>query len=166
MAGPSLLSPDARRALALHAGGDLDGPAAADARRLAEDCPDCRGHLADVRGGLAALADCDAGDCDSGLWPAVRDALPTKTVAVDPPPASVWKRFAAPATALTAAAVLVGAFAFGPTGNAVSRPGDAAAVRAVNEGGVPAGVRVLRDADGNLIVPRPLPPRPVPRTGR
>ena len=88
-AGPSLLSADARRTLALHAGGDLDGSEATRARRLAEDCPDCRGHLAAVRGGLAALSDCPADASDSGLWPAVRDALPAVSPAVDPPRAVV-----------------------------------------------------------------------------
>ena len=157
-AGPSRLTADARRALALHAGGDLDGRAAADAQALADGCPDCRGHLHAVRGGLAALADCDAGPSDGGLWPGVRAALPAVTPAA--PPAKA--RWYAPALAVTAAAILVGAFAFGPGGNATPFAGDARAPRAVGGDELPSGVRVLRDADGNLIVPRGLPLRRSP----
>ena len=119
----SKLTADARRALALHAGGDLPDAEARAAQSLADDCPHCRGHLAAVRGGLSALAGCDAGDADSGLWPAVRAGLPSVGLAADPPSAPWARRFAAPATALTAAAALAGAYAFGPTGN-VDAPGE------------------------------------------
>ena len=144
----SQLNAESRRALALHAGGDLAGTEAADAQALADGCPDCRGHLASVRGGLSALANCDAGDADSGLWPAVRASLPAVTPAT--PPAKA--RWYAPAMALTAAAVLVGAFAFGPTGNAVPWGGEEPRARAVGSE-TEAPPPALRDAYGRLIVP-------------
>ena len=151
MSSRSLLTADARRALALHAGGDLSGVDAARAGKLADDCPDCRGHLADVRGGLEVLAECDAGACDSGLWPAVRDALPAVTPAADPPRASFAKRFAAPATALTAAAVLVGAFVAGPSGWGVDATAPVS-VRGISAErfDLPAGTRMVRTRDGRL----------------
>ena len=162
-AAPSRLNADSRRALALHAGGDLVGAEAADAQALADGCPDCRGHLASVRGGLSALGNCDAGDADSGLWPAVRASLPAVTPAA--PPAKA--RWYAPAMALTAAAVLVGAFAFGPTDTALPRVWDAAVpAKPVNETEpAPApsfktfpprrSAPALRDEYGRVIVPAP-----------
>ena len=149
MSARSRLTADARRSLALLAGGDLPAGEAADARALAADCPDCGAHLAAVRRGLSALADCPAEAGDSGLWPAVRDALPAVAIAADPPRASLARRFAAPATALTAAAVLVGAFAVGP---GLLGGADAAAlpVRGVNAQRVdlPEGTRLVRDVAG------------------
>ena len=150
MSAPGLLTADARRALALHAGGDLAGPEAAAADKLAADCPHCRGYLADVRAGLGALAAYPADAADSGLWPAVRAALPHVELAADPPPASAWNRFAAPATALTAACVLIGAFAAGP--GLLPTGGDDGAVSVQTIRGervtLPAGTVKVWDAAG------------------
>ena len=78
----------------------------------------------------------------------MRASLPAVTPAA--PPAKA--RWYAPAMALTAAAVLVGAFAFGPTGNAVPWGGEEPRAQAVgSETEVPPPV--LRDRYGRIIVP-------------
>ncbi len=114
----SLLTADSRRALALLAGGDLEGEDAADARALADQCPHCDGHLQGVRQGLEALRRCDPAEQAGGLWASVREGLTVAAPAAGPAfvrPARSWT----PAFAVTAAALLVGLFAFGPTAGEV-----------------------------------------------
>ena len=111
----SLLTADSRRSLALLAGGDLDPTAAPAAQTLADDCPDCRGHLASVRGGLEALRQAEPAEQPGGLWASVRDGLTVAEPAVAPAPSRPWM----PIFAVTAATLLVGLFAFGPTAGEV-----------------------------------------------
>ena len=112
---PSRLTVDARRALALLAGDDLDAAAAGSARELVEDCPHCRGHFESVRDGLDALRRSEPLEPAAGLWPAVREGLTIASPAAEPAPARPWM----PAFAVTAAALLVGAFAFAPNAGQV-----------------------------------------------
>ena len=142
---PGLLTADARRSLALLAGGDLDAAAAPAARKLADLCPHCRGHLADVRASLAALGRCDPHPAAAGsLWGPVRAGLHAAPAAA-PAREPAAKRWAMPAFAVTAAAALAGLFAF-PPGDVL--PGAFA----------PGGV-VRPAADGQYLAPAPAEPR-------
>ena len=161
----SKLTPDARRSLALLAGGDLDPAAAAAARGLADDCPHCRGHLGDVRGGLAALRSCEAADHGGGLWPAVRDGLgdadDAAGGAVEVAAAPAAGRWAMPAFAVTAAALLVGAFAWAPvSGHLPWSDGPSAAPTPVGE------EQYLPPRRPDAPALRPARPAPVDRFGR
>ncbi|QDT16937.1 hypothetical protein [Alienimonas californiensis] len=106
----SLLTNESRRALALLAGDDLDAAAATQARSLAEECPDCRGHYESVREGLDALRRCTPVEQGGGLWAAVRDGLTVAEPAAPPSATRAW----IPAFAVTAATLLIGLFAYGP----------------------------------------------------
>ncbi|NNJ25826.1 hypothetical protein [Alienimonas chondri] len=103
----SLLTTESRRSLALLAGGDLDPSAATAAQTLADDCPDCRGHLASVCGGLEALRRAEPLEQPGGLWNGVQQGLAIASPAAAPAPSRPW----IPVFAVTAAALLVGLFA-------------------------------------------------------
>ena len=157
----SRLTADARRSLALLAGGDLDPAADAAARSLADDCPHCRGHLAGVRGALDALGAWDGEDAGGPLWPAVRDRLPAVCVATAPAEREFGGRLNRylPAFAVTAATLLVGAFAFGPAGGQLAPvagwfSGPAQVRPVADDGGERQDVRpVLRDRFGRVVAP-------------
>ncbi|MEM9701388.1 MAG: hypothetical protein AAF907_02940 [Planctomycetota bacterium] len=120
----SLLNADSRRSLALLAGDDLEATDADAAQKLADECPDCRGHLASVRGGLDALRNHEPAEHPGGLWSEVRDGLDAAFPATEPSSGRRWM----PAFAVTAAALLVGLFAFAPNAGQVlpdwSQPGE------------------------------------------
>ena len=109
-AAPSRLNAEARRSLALLAGGDLPPADAAAARELADTCPHCRGHFESVREAVDALGRHEVAAPTGGLWPAVREGLTAGRPAAEPAAA----RWAMPTFAVTAAAALVGVFAFAP----------------------------------------------------
>ena len=109
-AAPSRLTAEARRSLALLAGGDLSPADAAAARGLAETCPHCRGHFESVRDAVDVLSRHEVAAPAGGLWPAVREGLTVAEPATEP----AAPRWAMPTFAVTAAALLVGAFAFAP----------------------------------------------------
>ena len=171
-ATPSRLTADARRTLALLAGDDLGSGEIPAARALADECPRCRTHLAEVRGGLDALAACEAtGDRGESLWPSVRDSLPAVSLApAERDYASRLNRWT-PAFALTAAAVLVGAFTLGGDGSlgwldggADARPVSAERSERLPATDRPAMDRPVVDRYGRVI--RVAPDRPAVRFGR
>ena len=145
-----------RRQIALLAGEDLSPADASAAERAVHSCPDCRGHFESVREGLSALGD-SAADAHPGtpsLWPQMRDRLAVVSPAAPPSRMNGW----IPAFAVTAAALLVGLFAYAPQWGQVAGGGYADPGRAAV---YPAGDQVRPES-------RVEPPRmldPWPRTG-